>query len=171
MSDCRNYADFKQLYRGKCKKNHCFGNIDVGSEYVCPKVGPGGISEPEMNDWFNVQVRNQTAFCHGQLKQLGRNTACKTKTKTKGQSGGGCAGKAVKYTADGRLVTGAEANAMCKCSKDRTSACARGGGCSCNDTSEQSGDFQAPIKANTKYPRETCGCKKSSECGYTKYNT
>jgi hypothetical protein len=150
MSDCNSFLDFQKLYRNKCPRNHCFGKGEVGKEYVCPVVGQGGLNEPEMNQWFRQQQQGRVANCHAPIEKLGRNRATKC---GQGQQKGG--GEYVKYTADGRVVTGLEANSMCGCQRSKSQ---KGGG----------GDL---IDNTPKYPRDTCGCRRSDGCGYTKYNT
>lgn len=120
---------FSEFYRGKPPGQSCFGNLDVGREYKCPKTGKKAkIVEQELNPWFASRATGRKTNCHGARGLLGQNPACHRPKK-------------MEYTADGRFVRNS-----CK-------RCQSGGGTS------------------DGYPRDTCGCRVSSQCGYVKFNS
>lgn len=66
---------FNQFMKSKIPGQHCFGNLDVGREYVCPNVGPSQpIEEQVLSPW--LAARNGLATCHGVSPQLGKTVQC-----------------------------------------------------------------------------------------------
>ena len=162
---------FSKMYKGKPRKQSCFGNLDVGREYVCPDMGPAEdpYKNHPMNTWFNEQYQKSQIACHGTSPQIGYNVLC-TKTCNRSQTGGSrksqrgsgtCnlpsnvpKGMRLQYSATGDLV---ESSCACEGFTSRQ----RGG-----DAGEFMGD-----NAEHGYPRNSCSTNPSSKCAYVKYNT
>lgn len=96
---------FSQLYKGKIPGQACFGDLNVGREYICPNTSPKAkIEEQELSPWFQQQSARMSSTCHAALPQLGRSVLCK-----KQQTGGGATGMVhdptkYQYSATGELV-------------------------------------------------------------------
>lgn len=105
MSSSPLCLQFSQLYQGKIPGQTCFGNLNVGREYVCPNVGKKAkMEEQELSPWFKQQSARMSG-CHGPGSQVGKNILCK-----KQQTGGGTVGRTYdnltkyQYSAAGELV-------------------------------------------------------------------
>ena len=84
---------FEELYKGSSSGHgQCFGNLNVGMEYVCPQVSEGGIKEQGLDPWFASQAQPASTDCFGEGQNMGYNVGCgirhKRVAKTKNQSGG-----------------------------------------------------------------------------------
>jgi len=105
---------FSELYKGKIPGQTCFGNINIGREYICPNMGSKQqIQAPELGSWFATQSARKNTTCHAPLPQLGKNILCQKPMQTGGgnKTEYGC--KALTkivdlskqhYTASGELV-------------------------------------------------------------------
>jgi len=167
MSNCKR---FKELYHQEATPNGCFGNLNVGREYICPNVGPKVDPYPkqELNSWFAKQY-HRSSNCHGKLPQIGYNVLCGCPaghiTRQQSQMGGGVgkfnrSAEKLRYSASGEMTTfrcqscnGTSQNGGGKKSKSRSK-------CRCGE----------PMRPSKNYPCSTCSCNPSSECKYIKFD-
>lgn len=173
-------SDFNKLMgKQNISKDACFGNLNIGQQYICPSVGSvEPIQEQALHPWFAKQSRKKNpANCHHKHRNIGR--SC----QKQGQSGGGDIGgsygahkgrkrkesRRMKYSAAGELVP-----YDCGCgSKEQLGGC--GGACACAGHGMIGGahteeHLESKEERNMNYPRNTCGCRLSSYCSYNKYS-
>ena len=198
MQPCKRFSN-------RVPQQSCFGNIEVGREYVCPQVGSSaGIPEQEPSTWLAEQNSRNNVYCHGASGNIGRHILCNVAdVPMSGMTGGGdspfqlgdegipagtdgCDGRGkqrikrekhhkfrqfghrgnYKYSADGTIV-----KTPCDCGclqsmedrwgQERAGGCQRGGA--------PASEVYHPQESS--YPRDTCGCRQSTNCGYVKYDS
>lgn len=93
--NCQKYSDlYHGSNRGSCFKDSCpkFTSCmenNVSQEYVCPKVSPGCIEEPQQHPWFAQQSQNlKQQQCHEKKPILGRYNLCPDQSIFSHQRGG-----------------------------------------------------------------------------------
>lgn len=153
---------YSKLYKGKPQGQGCFGNLNVGREYICPNVGAPANPYPEPNDsnpWFADQYRKSIS-CHTKGGNMGYNVLCGCPGKRKkGQSGGG--GSRMGYS-----TTGDMQEFDCNCNKG--GAGQSGGGKKRKNSKKRA--CREKVPNNFNYPRSSCACNPSSDCKYIKFN-
>lgn len=172
-----------KFYRQNEPNKYCFTGLDVGREYICPKVGSGGdtvknMIEQPLHPWFQQQQqlggqppRNMGCGCpqaHRRCNKCGhrRCTCGRRGCIDRGQMGGGHRPyplHKMRYTTTGDLIE-------YKCKNCYTYTPGQGLGGTPNGQNGGGLDNQS-----INWPRSTCkkhkACRGSSNCGYVKFNS